>query len=119
MTMMPCEVVTAHDEYSLCPRKYRLSNTFAGSTCHDSRGGGPGWRGGAGVEERCGDVSWPHVTLNTPMCPLRATFRAASMCTCAALFGGGAWAAAIVELVPAVRTPVRNLRNLELFMSRL
>ena len=31
ITMMPSEVVMAHTEYSLCPKKYMLSNAFTGS----------------------------------------------------------------------------------------
>src|SRR5579864_2567626 len=46
--MIPADVVTAQTEYSVCPRKYRLSNTLRGSACHESRGGGPGGRGAAG-----------------------------------------------------------------------
>ena len=45
--MMPSDVVTAHAVYSVMPRKYRLSNTLAGSACHAARGGGPGAAAGA------------------------------------------------------------------------
>src|SRR5689334_5951728 len=44
MTMIPCDVVRAHAEYSVIPTKYRLSNTFAGSACHCDAGGGPACR---------------------------------------------------------------------------
>src|SRR5690242_4785370 len=40
--MIPFDVVIAHDEYSVMPTKYRLSNTFTGSACHASRGGSAG-----------------------------------------------------------------------------
>ena len=36
---MPSRVVSAHEEWIFPPTKYRLSNTFAGSAYHDSRGG--------------------------------------------------------------------------------
>ena len=51
MMMMPCDVVTAHAVYSVWPRKYRLSKTLAGSACHESRGGGPGFVHVAGPNE--------------------------------------------------------------------
>src|SRR5947207_12533354 len=44
ITMMPCDVVSAHADQSVMPTKYRLSNTFAGSTCHCEAGGGPACR---------------------------------------------------------------------------
>src|SRR6266545_96612 len=44
ITMMPCDVVSAHADQSVMPTKYRLSNTFAGSTCHCDAGGGPACR---------------------------------------------------------------------------
>src|SRR5262245_34377088 len=47
MRMIPADVVIAQAEYSVWPRKYKLSNTFTGSACHVSRGGGPGGRGAA------------------------------------------------------------------------
>ena len=41
---MPADVVTAQAEYSLWPTKYKLSNTFAGSTCHtEGLGGDATW----------------------------------------------------------------------------
>ena len=46
--MMPSDVVTAHAEYSVCPTKYRLSNTLTGLAYHVSRAGAPGRRGVGG-----------------------------------------------------------------------
>src|SRR3954447_21010292 len=67
--MMPADVVTAHTEYSDCPRKYKLSNTFTGSACQALRGGGPVGRGAAagrgagGVE---GGTASVQIRLKTP-----------------------------------------------------
>jgi hypothetical protein len=36
--MIPSRVVSAHDEWTLPPTKYRSSKTFAGSAYHESRG---------------------------------------------------------------------------------
>ena len=46
--MIPSEVVTAHAVYSVFPRKYRLSNTLAGSACHSREGAELGAAAGAG-----------------------------------------------------------------------
>src|SRR3954467_12985057 len=89
MTMMPCDVVTAHDEYSLCPRKYKLSNTFAGSVYQVLRAGGPGWRGAGGAAGCRVCVRYPQVTLKPPWCSLPAAFRAASIWTWAAALACG------------------------------
>src|SRR2546427_11400172 len=39
--VIPSEVLTAQDEYSVIPTKYRLSKTLTGSACHCERSGGP------------------------------------------------------------------------------
>src|SRR5436305_12014084 len=83
ITMMPCDVVTAHTEYSVWPRKYRLSNTFTGSACHVDLSGGPAGRGVAGVARGVGAAAGTaalHVVLNTPAHSWPAAFFAAATC---------------------------------------
>src|SRR5262245_34912066 len=82
--MMPCDVVTAQTEYSVWPRKYRLSNTFTGSACQVERSGGPGLRGAAGAARRAGACAGGTTALQVvvkmpaPSCP--AAFLAAATC---------------------------------------
>src|SRR6185295_20424233 len=119
MRMMPAEVVTAHTEYSVWPREYRLSNTLAGSACHDSRGGGPGGRGGAagrgaGVE---GGTASVQIRLKTPAKSAPAAAFAAARCAstrpdddCAMPVDAATpHAAAIATAVPATRPLMTDL----------
>src|SRR5215475_14425450 len=84
MTMMPCEVVTAQTEYSVWPRKYRLSKTFTGSACQVDRSGGPAGRGAAGAVRAAAGVAGGtaalQVVLKTPAHSWPAAFRAAATC---------------------------------------
>src|SRR5687767_7253422 len=54
MMIVPAEVVTAQAEYSVCPRKYRLSNTLTGSAYQVLRSGGPGRLAAAPPRPRAG-----------------------------------------------------------------
>src|SRR3954447_5733041 len=99
--MIPCEVVTAHTEYSVWPRKYRLSNTFTGSACHVDRSGGPGGRGAAGAVRAAGVAAGTaalQVVLNTPAPSWPAAFFAAA--TCASTAPSDDWPIAVVEPTP-------------------
>src|SRR4051812_11442352 len=87
--MMPADVVTAHAEYSVCPRKYRLSKTFTGSACQVDRSGGPAGRGaagGAGAGARLGTIAL-HTRVNTPAKSSPAAAFAAATCAAAAPLG--------------------------------
>src|SRR5688572_1805761 len=103
--MMPCEVVIAHAEYSVCPTKYRLSNTFCGSAYQVSRAGGAGGppgrapprpapprlappaRAAGGVARLIAPL---HTGWNTPSHIVPAARRAASICFCASADTPGA-----------------------------
>src|SRR2546430_10185341 len=86
MRMMPAEVVTAQTEYSVWPRKYRLSKTLAGSACHDSRGGGPAGRGVADrAEGGVAGTASAQIRLKTPAKSVPAAAFAAATCASTAL----------------------------------
>src|SRR5688572_9592444 len=129
--MIPCEVVIAQAEYSVCPTKYRLSKTFCGSAYHVSRGGAAGApparpaappalpRFAAPPVRGAGGVARPtaplHTGWNTPSHIVPAAARAASMCFCASAEtpgadvgtgpGGANCASANVELSTANTEP--------------
>src|SRR5262245_14155632 len=112
--MIPCDVVIAQAEYSVCPTKERVSKTFCGSAYHVSRagaaGGPPGRpppgrpapppaaarpgpaappaRGAAGVARPIAPL---HTGWNTPSHIVPAAARAASICRrgCAETRGAG------------------------------
>src|SRR4051794_7136801 len=83
ISMMPWDVVIAHDENSFSPTQYRLSNTFIGSMCQFSRAGaGPGCGGVVG----CGGglpilaSASTHRLLNMSWYSVPAACLAAAMC---------------------------------------
>src|SRR6185503_4811735 len=127
--MIPCDVVIPHTEYSVIPRKYRLSNTFCGSAYHVSRAGDAGAPAarprppppppaarpapparGAGAFASC---SAPlHVVSNTPCQSEPAAARAASTCLNAAgeTPAGGAVGTAPVGR-PCAKTEARRQKT--------
>src|SRR5215470_12834262 len=118
MTMIPADVVTAHAEYSVWPRKYRLSNTFAGSACHVSRAGGPG---GRGLAPRAGrdagsvdDVASVQMRLKTPAKSAPAAAFAAA--TCASLDDD--CVAIAIPAADRTATPTATACSRCLFMAR-
>src|SRR6188474_96307 len=109
--MIPSDVVTAHAVYSVIPRKYRLSNTFAGSACHSARGGGPGAAAGAGVVRGAGAFAGGgvHNWLNRNVWSCPAAALAAATCGAAPL--DGAWARTVAP-ASAAHAPMTT-HNLE------
>src|SRR2546425_2018935 len=75
MIMIPSEVLTAQDEYSVIPTKYRLSKTFTGSACHRERSGGPGG---------CAAPRWPRSGAATGSGALHKANKAVCSCLAAA-----------------------------------
>src|SRR5215468_12561605 len=99
--MTPAEVVTAQTEYSVWPRKYRLSKTLTGSACHVSRAGGPGGRAAVprprcGVEVPGGTAS-VQMRLKTPAKSAPAAAFAAATCAWTASVCAPATASAATE----------------------
>src|SRR5258707_1068770 len=85
MRIKPSDVLIAHTEYSVWPRKYRLSNTLTGSACHDSRAGGPVRRPPpaprcAGAGGGSGGTASRQIRLYTPAKSVPAAAFAASRC---------------------------------------
>src|SRR5215813_13894827 len=86
--IIPSDVFTAHEEYSVMPTKYRLSKTFTGSACHCERSGGPD-----GCEARCplcvgaGDAAGGGAVHNPniEVCSCPAAALAAATCVSASL----------------------------------
>src|SRR5580765_864865 len=121
MRMMPCDVVTAHTEYSVWPRKYRLSKTLTGSACHVERSGGPGGRGAPGAAPRAGAVAGGtaalHVVLNTPAHSCPAAFFAAATCVSTAPFADCPIAVAVPN--PIASTAATTLPAVNVLMVDL
>src|SRR5262245_18329396 len=83
MMMMPAGVVTAHAEYSVCPPKDRMSNTFTGFAYQVSRAGAPVARGVTALALGAGGV---HRRVTSP--PYSDPAAAFAAATCPSMVSG-------------------------------